>query len=264
MGDRYLCCIIDEPEMTEKVFWIDMYLKEITANVTEAGDDGILLDRTIFYPTGGGQPNDTGYLHCSSGKVRITDVRKSGDEVLHVPEIKSQIKKGDSVRAEIDWDRRYSHMRYHSAIHVIDGVMAARHGEEGLLTGGQIYTDHARIDMDLNDFSKEFVDSLISECNSFISGHHRIYQREISSDEALKIPNISRTEPGRELLRTLQNVRTIVIEGLDEQADGGTHVRDTSEIGLISLQRIQSKGKRNKRIEFTLSQESVPALSNGP
>lgn len=250
--------------MTEKVFWVDMYMKEITAKVTETGDDGILLDRTIFYPTGGGQPNDTGYLHSSSGKVRITDVLKSGEDVLHVPEVKNQIKKGDSVRAEIDWDRRYSHMRYHSAIHVIDGMMAARHGEEGLLTGGQIYTDHARIDMDLSDFSKEFVDSLISECNSFISESHRIYQREISSVEALKIPNISRTDPGRELLRRLEKVRTIVIDGLDVQADGGTHVRDTSEIGSIQLQRIQSKGKRNKRIEFTLSQESAPAFRHDP
>ena len=251
--DTYLSHNVDEPTMTEKVFWVDMYLKEITAKVTETGGDGIMLDRTVFYPTGGGQPSDTGYLHCSSGKVRIIDVRKIGEDVLHVPEVKDLIKAGDTVRAEIDWDRRYSHMRYHSAIHVIDGIMAAKHGEEGLLTGGQIYTDHARIDMDLVEFSKEFVDSLISECNAFISGHHSIYQREISSEDALKIPNISRTEPGRELIRQLEKVRTIVIEDLDEQADGGTHVKDTSEIGKINLQRIQSKGKRNKRIEFTLS-----------
>lgn len=238
--------------MTHKVFWEQMYLREISANVVEVKDSGIILDRTVFYPTGGGQPNDTGYLMANGVKVRIVDVRKDGDDVLHVPEGQCSLKTGDTVMAEIDWGRRYSHMRYHSAVHVIDGVMAARHGEEGLLTGGQIYEDHARIDMDMVEFTREFIDNLIVECNSFMSGDHRIYQRELPSEEALKIPNISRTEPGRELIGKLEKVRTIVIEGLDEQADGGTHVRNTGEIGRISLQRIQSKGKRNKRIEFTL------------
>ncbi len=238
--------------MTDKIFWRDMYRKNIEASVTECDGSGIILDRTVFYPTGGGQPNDTGKILFDGQAVNIVDVKKSGEDVLHIPDTSVNIARGTKVYGEIDWERRYSHMRHHSAIHVIDGILAARHGSEALLTGGQIYQDHARIDINMEDFSREFVESLLKECNTFMLEGHSIYQREITRDEALSIPNLSRTEPGRELIRSLETVRIIVIEGLDEQADGGTHVNNTKEIGSISLTGIQSKGKRNKRIEFRL------------
>lgn len=238
--------------MTEKLFLTDMYLKEFDAVVTRAEGNELVLDRTAFYATGGGQPNDTGTLSTESGELRVVDVRKEGDEVIHALEEGQTIPQGTKVHGKIDWDRRYSHMRFHSAIHVMDGIVTKKHGDKGLLTGGQIYEDRARIDINIEDFSRELVEQILEECNTFISEGHRIYQEEISRDEALKMENLARTEPGRKLIESLDRVRLIVIEGLDEQADGGTHVRDSREIGKLVLRKVESKGKRNKRIGFTL------------
>lgn len=239
--------------MTHKVFLREMYQKEIDCMVTGVKEDGVFLDRTVFYATGGGQPNDTGKLISPSGKTfTVTDVRKEGDDILHVLENTSEIREGDKFHGAIDWDRRYAHMRYHSAIHVLDGIVSSGFSQDGMLTGGQIYEDRARIDLDLNNFSRELVDDIIEKSNKFLKEGHRIYQREVPREEALKMPNLARTEPGRRLIENLEVVRIIVIEGLDEQADGGTHVSDSREIGKIVLKKIESKGKRNKRVEFFL------------
>lgn len=238
--------------MTEKLFLTDMYLKEFDAVVTRAEGNKLVLDRTAFYATGGGQPNDTGILATASGQHKVVDVRKEGDEVIHYLEEGQTIPAGTQVHGNIDWGRRYSHMRFHSAIHVMDGIVTKKHGDKGLLTGGQIYEDRARIDMNMEDFSRELVEQILEECNTFISEGHRIHQAEISREEALKMENLARTEPGRKLIESLDRVRLIVIDDLDEQADGGTHVRDSREIGKLVLRKVESKGKRNKRIGFTL------------
>ncbi len=238
--------------VTEKLFWKDMTLKEFDATVISAEGNEIVLDRTAFYATGGGQPNDTGTITFSSGDLNVLDVMKRGEDVVHVVEDNKGIKAGEKVHGKIDWDRRYKLMRYHSAIHVMDGIVTKKHGDQGLLTGGQIYEDRARIDMDMQEFSREIVESILQDCNQFMGESHRVYQKEISRDEALKMENLARTEPGRQLINSLDTVRLIVIDDLDEQADGGTHVSNTMEIGKLVLSKIQSKGKRNKRIEFTL------------
>jgi len=238
--------------MTQKLFWSDMYLKEFDALVTKVNGNEIVLDKTAFYPTGGGQPNDTGAIYSDNTRIDIKDVRKDGDDIIHVSEDRVPIKVGDVVHGSVDWERRYAHMRYHSAIHVIDGIVSVRHGSSGLLTGSQIYQDRARVDINMDNFTKEFIDQIIDECNSFNSEGHRIYQREMTRDEALKLPQLARTEPGRELINSLEVVRTIVIEDLDEQSDGGTHVKNTKEIGKLVLDKIENKGKRNKRINFHL------------
>lgn len=229
-----------------------MDLKEFDATVMSVEGNEIVLDRTAFYATGGGQPNDTGTLSAGSGNIRVIDVTKRDENIVHVVEDPKGIKAGEKVHGAIDWERRYKHMRYHSAIHVMDGIVTKKHGDQGLLTGGQIYEDRARIDMDMQDFTREIVESILQECNQFIGEGHNVYQKEISREEALKMENLARTEPGRQLINSLQTVRLIVIDDLDEQADGGTHVNNTMEIGKLVLSRIQSKGKRNKRIEFTL------------
>ena len=239
--------------MTDKVYWREMYRKEIEAEVVMSDISGIVLDRTVFYPTGGGQPNDTGTIDSDGVSIRIADVSKKGEDVLHIPSNREIIDKGTKVIARIDWGRRYAHMRYHSAIHVLDGIVSTRHESEALLTGSQIYQDHCRVDMNMEEFSREKVEQIIDQCNAFMGESHEIYQKVISREEALAIPNLSRTGPGKELIKSLDEVRVIVIEGLDEQADGGTHVRNTTEIGRINLMGIQSKGKRNKRIEFSIS-----------
>ncbi len=238
--------------MTEKLFLNDMYMKEFDAVVTGVNGDEVTLDRTAFYATGGGQPNDTGVLNSTSGPVRVMGVRKENDEVIHTVESGHNLATGTKVHGVVDWERRYSHMRFHSAIHVMDGIVTKRHGDQGLLTGGQIYEDRARIDLDMQDFSRELVEQILDECNNFMAEGHKIYQKEISREEALRMENLARTEPGRQLINSLDIVRLIVIEGLDEQADGGTHVSDSREIGKMVLQKVESKGKRNKRIGFTL------------
>lgn len=241
--------------MTKKLFWNEMYLKEFDGKVSGREGNEVILDQTAFYATGGGQPNDTGILMSGGNRFRVTDVVKRGDDIVHVLEDASPLNAGDSVHGNIDWDRRYSHMRYHSAIHVMDGIVTKRHGDQGLLTGGQIYQDRARIDLDMQEFSRELVEQIIGECNDFISEGHSIYQKEISREEALKMENLARTEPGRQLINSLDSVRLIVIDGLDEQADGGTHVKDSREIGRIVLKKVESKGKRNKRVEFYLEEQ---------
>ena len=238
--------------VTEKLFWKDMDLKEFDATVVSVEGNEVVLDRTAFYATGGGQPNDTGTITFGSGDLRVVDVVKRGDDVVHTVEDTKGLKAGEMVHGKIDWDRRYKLMRYHSAIHVMDGIVTKKHGDQGLLTGGQIYEDRARIDMDMQEFSREIVESILNDCNQFIEEGHRVYQKEITREEALRMENLARTEPGRQLINSLDTVRLIVIDDLDEQADGGTHVSNTREIGKLVLSRIQSKGKRNKRIEFTL------------
>lgn len=241
--------------MTEKLFWDDMYLREFDAVVTAINGNEVVLDRTAFYATGGGQPNDTGTLESGDARVNVTDVRKAGDDIVHVVENPEMLSTGMKVHGVIDWDRRYSHMRHHSAIHVLDGIVTKLHGDQGLLTGGQIYQDRARIDVDMQDFSRELVEKILEECNGFSTEGHNIYQKNVSREEALKMENLARTEPGRQLINSLDSVRLIVIDDLDEQADGGTHVANSKEIGKMVLKKVESKGKRNKRVEFTLENQ---------
>ena len=240
--------------VTEKLYWTDMNMKEFDARVISVQGNEVILDRTVFFATGGGQPNDTGILRNSTGDLKVVDVKKAGDDVIHYVEGDVHLEAGDSVHGVIDWQRRYAHMRHHSAVHVVDGIVAKRHGKEGLLTGGQLYEDRARIDLDIENFSRETMEKIIGECNEFIREGHRIFQRELPREEALKMENLARTAPGRELINSLEKVRLIVIEGLDEQADGGTHVSYSREIGKIVLKKIESKGKRNKRVEFFLEE----------
>ncbi|KAA8922354.1 MAG: alanyl-tRNA editing protein [Thermoplasma sp.] len=239
--------------MTEKLYYDDMYLKEFEAEIVSVDSNSVVLDRTAFYPTGGGQPNDTGFLTNGDRAYRVIDVQKREDDVVHVIENAEELKAGDRVIGKIDWERRYAHMRYHTAIHILDGIVSARHNSEALLTGGQIYEDRSRIDMNIENFTKEFVDQIIEEANEFIAEGHRVYAENISREEALKRPNLARTEPGRRLIESLPVVRIIVIEDLDEQSDGGTHVANTKEVGRIILRKIENKGRKNKRIEFELS-----------
>ena len=144
-------------------------------------------------------------------------------------------------------------MRYHTAIHIIDGVVNRDYSDRGLITGSQIYEDRARVDFDLPGITREMAEEIIGKANEVISSNHNIYAREISSDEAQRIPGLARTAPGRELIKSLDRVRIIDISGFDTQADGGTHVSNTREVGEITFRSIQSKGAHNKRVEFVLS-----------
>lgn len=238
--------------MTIKLYWADQTMKEFEAEVISSEGNEVVLDRTAFYPRGGGQPADTGTLTNNGTSLPVSNVEKKGDDVVHYIPENNSLKAGDVVKGTIDWERRYSHMRYHTAIHILDGVVTQKHHDEGMLTGGQIYQDRARIDFDMADLTREKIEGLIEEVNDVIKSGLRVYSKEIPGKEALSMPNISRTLPGRELLEKLDTIRIVVIEGLDEQADGGTHVSSTAEVGRMVFSKLQNKGKRNKRVEFVL------------
>ncbi len=238
--------------LTDKLYLNDSYIRETTAEVTQVDGSAIRFSRTVFYPTGGGQPSDTGYVLKGSSEYRIADVRKNGEEIDHICEDPGDIAPGDEVKLVLDWEKRFDHMRFHTAIHVIDAAVHGMDRPEMIITGSQISDDHARVDFDFERLDQESARSIIESANEIIAGNRAVNIRDISRDEALAIPGLARTEPGRKLIMSLERVRVIEIEGVDQQADGGTHVANTSEVGLIVLNKIQSKGRRNKRMEIRL------------
>ena len=240
--------------MTEKIYLNDAFAKEIEAKVESVTDAGIILDMTVFYARGGGQPGDSGHLFLHEKKIEITDAIKAGEDVLHIPASQDHaINKGDRVRCQLDWDRRYAHMRYHTAIHLIDAVVNMNPGYQGLITGSQIYEDRSRVDFSMEDLSTDLAISILEKANDEIKKKREVMVKYLTRDEALSMPNLARTKPGRELINSLDVVRVVEIAGLDQQADGGTHVKNLSDVGIIRFSKMENKGKNNKRVYFTLS-----------
>lgn len=238
--------------MTEKLYLDDSYIKETEAEVVSVDGNAVRFSKTVFYPTGGGQPSDTGIAVYGNSRYRITDVIKNGDEIDHILENAPEFSPGDHVKLLLDWDRRYAHMRFHTAIHIIDAVVHNMDRPDIIITGSQISDDHARVDFDFEKLDQESAGSIIEAANRITSGQSPVNIKHMTRDEALSIPDLARTEPGRKLIESLDQVRIIEIEGVDLQADGGTHVAGTSEVGHIVLNRIKSKGRRNKRMEISL------------
>ncbi|MGB9732444.1 MAG: alanyl-tRNA editing protein AlaXM [Candidatus Micrarchaeia archaeon] len=237
--------------MTEKLYWQDPYAKEFNAKIAKLNGNEVILDRTLFYPGGGGQPNDMGKLVCNGEEYRVVGARVENDDIVHILDRQLNAKEGDEVKGEIDWERRYKLMRLHTAIHLLDAVIEKKYSS-GMLTGGQIYEDRARIDIDMQDLNREKAAEIISEANKVAEEGHEVIARFIPKDEALKIERLARTETGKELIKNLESVRVVEISGIDMQADGGTHVRNTKEIGKIILSKFENKGKHNKRVEIIL------------
>ena len=235
--------------MVEKLFWKDQYMKVFNATVV-ASEGGIELDRTAFYPTGGGQPCDIGTLSLGGDRINVVEVKKDGDRIIHLTEKDISITPGTAVVGEIDWGRRYAHMRYHTLLHIVDGVVEKYYG--GKVTGGQIYQDRARMDFDIPMMDRQKADEIAAKAQEVIDEKRTVAQKFLSVDEAAAIPNLSRTLPGNELLKKLDSIRVIDIEGFDMQLDGGTHVANTSEIGKIRLDSYESRGAHNKRVSFVI------------
>jgi misacylated tRNA(Ala) deacylase len=235
--------------MTELLYLRDHYLREFDASVTSVANDLVELDKTAFYPTGGGQPNDTGVIHWNGGESKVVDVSKKTGPVLHKIEGSSPIQ-GAAIHGILDWDRRYAFMRYHSALHVLCGLVYHMYG--GLVTGGQIYPDRARMDFDLQDLTADRVQEIERECNKAIEAAHPIAVRFLPRDEAMKHPDLIRTKINL-LPAGINEVRVVEIEGLDVQADGGTHVANTKEIQGIKVVKTANKGRINRRMEIVLA-----------
>jgi misacylated tRNA(Ala) deacylase len=227
---------------TELLYLRDAYLREFSARVTAATDDSVALDRTVFYPTGGGQPHDTGQL----GGSTIVDVRKEGDSVWHqldgpMPAV------GDEVDGEVDWLRRHALMRTHTALHVLCGVIWNAYGVP--VTGGNMEPLSARMDFEFDPLPAGFGPHVEDLVNA-----------ELVADRPIEVSFIPRADAvlDRDLIRTkislvpthVAEVRVVDIVGLDKQADGGTHVHSTSEVGRVRVVKTESKGKGNKRIRI--------------
>jgi misacylated tRNA(Ala) deacylase len=234
---------------TDVLFREDAYLKAASARVSAVHERGIELDRTIFYPMGGGQPGDTGYLILPSGeRITITDTRKgeAPDSVVHIPMAGASLPQlGEAVGLEIDWERRYALMRLHTALHLMSCVVVAP------VTGGNIAPDKARLDfeIDMNLLNAERIER---ETNALIASGASTETVWITDAELDAQPELVKTmsvQPPRGAGR----IRLLRIPGIDLQPCGGTHVRNIAEIGGIRVLRIRSEGKRNKRVEIALA-----------
>jgi misacylated tRNA(Ala) deacylase len=234
--------------VTELLFYQDAYLKTCEATVVRVDEAGIVLDRTTFYPMGGGQPGDTGTLRTEDGReARIADTRKGAQpgDVVHVPAPGSApLQPGDRVIAAIDWDRRHHHMRVHTSLHVLSAVIPAG------VTGGSVRYDSGRLDFDLPETALDRLE-IDEKLNRLISGSYPVAPRWITDEELDARPELVKTmsvAPPRGLGR----VRLLEIAGVDLQACGGTHVANTGEIGQVSVLRIENKGTHNRRVTVAL------------
>lgn len=237
--------------MTDLLYYANAYLRNCDAQVVAVDARGIILDRTVFYPLGGGQPGDAGSLKTADGReVVIADTRK-GDahgSVLHIPAPnQARLNAGDRVAAAIDWDRRFHHMRVHTSLHVLSAAVPAG------VTGGSVRYDSGRLDFDLPEVILER-DRLEARLNELISGNHAVTPHWVSDEELADRP---------ELVKTLSvtppvgmgRVRLLEIAGVDLQACGGTHVSNTAEIGRVRVVRIENKGTHNRRVTVAFATE---------
>jgi misacylated tRNA(Ala) deacylase len=159
---------------------------------------------------------------------------------------------GSEASCRIDWDRRYAHMRYHTALHIVDGIVHKSY--KGKITGGQIYSDRSRMDFDVPGMDRALAEQIIERSQQVADEGRNVVQKFLSKDEALAIPELARTVPGASLLSGLEEIRVIDIEGFDMQLDGGTHVANTREVGKIQLSKYENNGQHNKRVSIVLSQ----------
>jgi misacylated tRNA(Ala) deacylase len=232
--------------MVEELFRQDAYLKQADATVTAVEDRGVRLDRSIFYPTGGGQPGDTGVLRWHGGEAKVVDTLKAdGNDVLLVlaPDA-AKPAVGTQVRCELDWARRYKHMRMHTALHVMSAVI------KGNVTGGQVNADKSRLDFNLEGEvpTKEWV---TEEINKILANDHPVVPQWVTDEELTSRPELVKTMSVRPPMGQ-GRVRLLAIEGVDLQACGGTHVARTAEIGRVECIKVENKGKMNRRFIIAL------------
>ncbi len=236
--------------MTDLIYQQDSAVREFRATVTavDAEHGAVALDRTAFYPGGGGQPCDVGFLDVAGHTLAVTKVQRGGGEVWHLvggglPAV------GEAVLGRLDWDHRYRLMRTHTALHVLCGVVWRDYG--ALVTGGNMEPLAGRMDFEFESLRRELVDEIEARVNAEVAAAREVRVRTLPREEAFQIPDLIRTKINL-LPEGIREVRTVEIVGLDLQADGGTHVANTREVGAVRVVRYESKGKINKRIRIEL------------
>jgi len=237
--------------MTALIYLQDAYIREFTAVVTSNSDQGITLDQTAFYPGGGGQPSDIGSLRIDEQEWHVVKVQRGDGEIWHRLE-GDPPGKGTAVSATLDWDRRYQLMRVHTAMHILCGVIWRDYGAS--VTGGNMEPLRGRMDFEFERMKKELVADIETKINTEVQEARPITTRTLPRDEAFDIPDLIRTKINL-LPPSITEVRVVEIEGLDLQADGGTHVANTREVGPIRIVDYKSKGAINKRLVVELERE---------
>lgn len=235
--------------MTELLAHTDAYIREFSAVVTEAVEGGVVLDRTAFYIGGGGQPCDTGILTAGEQTYQVKKVGRAEGKIVH--QIDGPVPNpGTAVTGSIDWDTRYRLMRTHTALHILCGVVWRDY--EAKVTGGDMKPGEARMDFELEKMSSEFAEEVERKVNEEVAAARPILVNNLSRSEAEQVPDLIRTKINL-LPSNISEVRIIDISGLDLQADGGTHVANTSEVGVIKVVGHESKGRINKRLRIALA-----------
>ena len=235
--------------MTEELFLRDSYVKEFDARVQKIAGREVILDRTALYPGGGGQPPDKGALGVGPVRASVVDVRREGREIIHIVDnpVPETVR---DLRGELDWERRYAHMRHHTALHVLSGVIWRTF--QAKVTGGQMRTDRARMDFSFpGEWTTEIVGEIERLTNEALAEGRPVKIYGLPREEAIKNPDLIRTQVNL-LPERVKTIRIVEIEGIDTQADGGTHVANTREVGQMEITGHKSKGRQNKRIEFVL------------
>ncbi len=235
--------------MSNALYMEDSYLKEFEATVKSVKDDKfVVLDQTAFYPKSGGQPWDTGKLVTEDNtEYNVVFAGKFSGEISHEVD-KPGLKEGDKVKGTIDWDRRYRLMRMHTATHVLSSVFIKEAG--ALITGNQLDLEKTRIDFSLEDFDRDKISEYVKKANELSATNAEVKISFMPREEVEQKPELARLAKG--LPEGVKTLRIVNIEGIDIQADGGTHVKNTSEIGTIEVIDCKNKGKNNRRIYLTI------------
>jgi len=234
--------------LTKALYLEDSYLKECDATVVKVTQGRyVVLDQTIFYPKGGGQPHDTGKMIRDNEVFNVIYVGKFDGEISHEVD-REGLKEGDRVRCILDWERRYKFMRSHTAAHLFASLICNETG--ALVTGNQIEEDKIRFDFSLEKMDREMIVEYVNKVNEILKRDIPVKWYELPREEALKIPGV--VKMAEAFPPDIPFLRIVEIVGIDKQADGGTHVRNLREVGQIRLLKVESKGRLNKRVYFTL------------
>lgn len=237
--------------MTDLLYQTDAYLREFEARVVDHLDGGVVLDRTAFYPGGGGQPNDVGTISAGELTWPVTKVKRVKGRPVHYLEGEALPPVGATIVGRLDWERRYQLMRTHTALHILCGVVWRDY--EASVTGGNMEPLEGRMDFEFETMRAELVDEIDHAINAEVDAARPLRVKILPRAEAFQIPDLIRTKINL-LPEGIQEVRTVEIEGLDLQADGGTHVANTREVGPIHVVDYKSKGRINKRIYIELEE----------
>lgn len=233
--------------MTQPLYLTDAYLQEFTATVTALAQENnaVILDKTAFYPGGGGQNPDPGKLIANGHEYAVKRAKKQGSDILHIIEGNELPAVGTEVTGQIDWDKRYQAMRTHTAMHILCGVIWRDF--EVPVTGGDMGYLDGRMDFEFDELTREMIADIEAAINDEVRASHDVRVAILPREEAFQIPDLIRTKINL-LPEAIKEVRIVEIVDLDVQADGGTHVKNTSEVGHIKITDYKSKGKGNKRL----------------